>query len=926
MPTAKHNPRFLTDEELVRSYCIRGLEFESIVETLRDSATEASNQHVIVTGPRGSGKSTLALRVAAEARRGPRLASDWYPIVFAEECYSVSTCGEFWLECLRRLADQAPASDQGPELRAGPNEIMQDLDDRRVADRCLSVLVDFAEQRQRRLLLVVENLDMLFDQILDRTSPWRLRHTLQTEPRIFLLATATSRFGEIESPENALYSQFRVLDLQPMNAVECAALWESITNRHPDDGSVRALQILTAGNPRLFSIFARFDRDRSLRDLARTIKDAVDDHTEYFKNYIDSLPSQERRVFVALAELWRPATTREIAGISRLSSNQCSAQLRRLVKRGSVTIAEGTARKQRYSLTEPIFGLYHALRHGDGVNESSSRNLLNSLTFFMQVYYSKDELSELVSGEPSTTQGLNAKEVQGYLSLVHSIKKLTLDERFAVYKWSTKGHECMENEDYEQAAECFRIAVRECRISTDPEIRACLPDALLNRSATLAKLGQYALSEVIRDELVDKYSVSDREHDRECVAMSIANLGKDKYRQGQIEEAIALFDRALSMFDQLDTIKSAPWAANLYVSKSYALARLSKIEEAVRVADELDIRFGSVRSPETSREVLISLCNKALLLLKSGCTDDALAVVRDCTSRFNQEFIRKFSSVYIRLMRVNVAILDSLECRDDALRVCDRVIQRTDFVPDDEVADEIASIRLDRAQLLDEAGTWDEAVTEYGIISDAPVIGDYYADDETSLIAFVNQYVLLSKAERFDEAQAAYERIVERFSAVESPEIRQLFEKACLNKAASDSRRSDFHLAIQVAGRVLSRAATTESYENRARAHWIRAESYYQTDDRSSCLVEMRAALDLIRDNRELLARAIDNLKLFAVRLGEDAVLELISNSSARDRLRPLIVALQMEVGIDPVESQQVMSVASDIRRDLGELRDSESV
>ena len=528
MPTAKYNPRFLTDEELVRSFCIRGFEFESIVETLRESATEASNQHVIVTGPRGSGKSTLALRVAAEARGDARLAADWYPIVFAEECYSVSTCGEFWLECLRRLADQAPASDLDPELRAGPNEIMQDLDDRRVADRCLSVLVDFAEQRQRRLLLVVENLDMLFDQILDRTSPWRLRHTLQTEPRIFLLATATSRFGEIESPENALYGQFRVLDLQPMDAVECAALWESITNRHPDDGSVRALQILTAGNPRLFSIFARFDRDRSLLDLTKTIRDAVDDHTEYFKNYIDSLPSQERRVFVALAELWRPATTREIAGASRLSSNQCSAQLRRLVKRGSVTIAEGTARKQRYCLTEPIFGLYHALRHGDGVNERSSRNLLNSLTFFMQAYYSKDELSQLVSG--------------------------------------------------------------------------------------------------------------------------------------------------------------------------------------------------------------------------------------------------------------------------------------------------------------------------------------------------------------------------------------------------------------QVSGHALSGAATAESYENRARAHWIRAESYYQTDDRSSCLDEMRAALDLIRDNRELLARAIHNLKLFAVRLGEDAVLELISNSSARDRLRPLIVALQMEVGVDPVESQQVMSVASDIRRDLGELRDSESV
>ena len=83
MATKKYNPGFLSDDELVESFCVRTSEFESIVETLREN-TGNSNQHLIVIGPRGSGKTSLLLRVAIETRRNPDLSSRLFPITFAE--------------------------------------------------------------------------------------------------------------------------------------------------------------------------------------------------------------------------------------------------------------------------------------------------------------------------------------------------------------------------------------------------------------------------------------------------------------------------------------------------------------------------------------------------------------------------------------------------------------------------------------------------------------------------------------------------------------------------------------------------------------------------------------------------------------------------------------------------------------------------
>ena len=175
--TKSYNPGFLTDEELRAMFCVRVGEFESLLETLREN-TGDSNQHAIVVGARGSGKTTLLLRVALEVRSDPELSSRLHPIVFAEESYSASTCGEFWLECLSRLAQQEPSRAGAPDLRRTVEDVRRERDDRVLRERCLGALLDFAEREGKRLVLQVENLNMLFSDMMDPDAGWCLRKTL----------------------------------------------------------------------------------------------------------------------------------------------------------------------------------------------------------------------------------------------------------------------------------------------------------------------------------------------------------------------------------------------------------------------------------------------------------------------------------------------------------------------------------------------------------------------------------------------------------------------------------------------------------------------------------------------------------------------------------------------------------------------------
>lgn len=381
----KYNPSFLTDEELIEGFVVRQATLGMLLETVRDNV-HATNQHLLVIGPRGSGKTTLLRRVAAAVRETQELASHWYPLAFGEESYEVASAGQFWLEALYYLGVQTG----DPQWKKTYDELLDEPDEERLGLRCLARLMDFADSQGKRLLIIVENLNLILGEQVSEDDAWALRKTLMAEPRLMLLGSATTRFDAISNPKQAMFELFRITELERLSVVECQSIWKKVAGQQISEEQARAVQILTGGNPRLLTILAAFGANRSFHSLLEDLSLLVDEHTDYFKSNFEALPSSERKVFACLATLWEDSTAAEVARSARLSTSKVSALLKRLEGRGVVQSKERGKGKKRYQLSERLYNVYYLMRRGH------ENDRIRAVVNFMIQFYGNEKLHEAV--------------------------------------------------------------------------------------------------------------------------------------------------------------------------------------------------------------------------------------------------------------------------------------------------------------------------------------------------------------------------------------------------------------------------------------------------------------------------------------------------------------------------------------------------
>ena len=668
----KYNPAFLSKEELVEKFVVRHAEMDLIVQAIREN-TSQSNQHLLIIGPRGIGKTMLVLRAVEEVHRQKDLSERWYPLVFAEESYQVTTPGEFWLEAIFHLAQKT----QDPKWKAAHEELQREPDESRLRERALAPLLDFADAQGKRLLLVVENLNMLLGEQMTDDDGWVLRHTLLHEPRIMLLTTATSRFEQIDNSGQPMFELFRTIKLDPLGEDDCCKMWTSISGEEPRDNRIRPIQILTGGNPRLVAIISSFGARMSFRELMTDLTQLVDDHTEYFKSHLDDLAPTERKVYLALVELWDPVGAREIAQAARLDVNKTSSFLQRLKERGAVVEVGGKGRKKLYQVAERMYNIYYLMRR-HGAPSQRVRAVVN----FMVAFYRETELVDALRRIAEEACVLQPEaRMEHYLAYEEILRYSSISRVRDTIVQATPT-------EFLNASDVPRSLKDILTPQTIPQLLK-LPDlpgewsaefdevrTMFDKGLTLAEQEEYNKAVLVYDEIVRR---SDEVGDMESTIMTtvaLYNKGIILRKQGRQAEATKaqkeIVRRVTELAGQIAELKAA---AGL-LAQVVALAKEKKCAEAASICDEIVSRFWDARDRRFLRVVASAMIYKGEGLCRERRYTQAIQCYDKLLKRLRKERDTHSLAGIAHVLVHKGAALESAGRPKEGVACYDRVIRR----------------------------------------------------------------------------------------------------------------------------------------------------------------------------------------------------------------------------------------------------------
>jgi len=698
----KYNPSFLSEAELIESFVVRHADLDLIIRIIGENHTD-SNQHVLVIGPRGSGKTTLVHRVAAEIKQDEEFRDRWYPLIFSEESYEVVSGGEFWLEALFHLSEQT----NDEKWKQTYDELKDENDDQRLFERALAQLLDFADSQGKRILLIVENLNMLFGDLTSDDEAWKIRHTLMNESRMMLLATATNRFEEIENSSQAMFEMFKLQELKPLDDDECNRIWESVAGKKLSGERIKPIRILTGGNPRLLTIIAKFGAHRSFRKLLDDLVDLIDDHTEYFKSHLDSLPAIERKVYLALAGLWDASTAREVAKAARLDVNKTSSLLRRLKGRGAVMVEDRGKRIKWYVVAERMYNIYYLMRR-----RGKPADRVKATVKFMVSMYDPESAARLITEEACSLSPEVCRD--HYLAFEETIKEVRSRQ------------------------------IIEKIISSAP--KHFLESPYL--SETLRNIME------IDQELVLKEEVSDIDAIKLKEANKTNKQGMKLLESGKNKQAIEKFDEVIRKFGHLDKLAFQRLVAMAFSLKGFSLRLLGSFEEAITTCDEVIARFKDVEDTLLRETVAAIMFIRGVTLEGLNRHGEAIAALDEVIARFIDEEDAVFRGMAAWAMFMKGKALGGLSCHEETIGVYEELVERFLEVEDAGIRELVARALSNKGVKLAILNRYEKAEQTF---RQAIELHPDLTEVHLNLIS-----LLVKLPERFDDAFQAAEEIIGR--------------------------------------------------------------------------------------------------------------------------------------------------------------------
>ena len=738
-PIRKFNPGTLqSDDEIRAQFVVRQHELDIVLEVLRGNLEASSCQHILIVAPRGRGKTMLLARVAAELRIDTALSECLLPVQFMEESQEIFTLADFWLETLFHLARESETHDPGfaRELRATHADFTKRWGEQLLEDHARAAVLDAATRLGKKLVLMVENLQALCEDVNDDFG-WKLRGALQSEPQIMLLATATSRFEELDDAQEPFFELFRTVQLNPLNTGECRRLWQIVSGDTVSGREIRPLEILTGGSPRLLVIVAGFAQHRSLRRLMEELVTLIDEHTEYFRGHLEVLPKSERRVYAAVLDLWRLSSPSEIAARARMDIRTVSTMLGRLVKRGAVRKA-GHGRKQTYAAAEPLYSIYYKLRR-----ERDEAAVVENLILFMVAFYDPSEL--FLMRDQLWSEARDSAVVHAGIARALARKPPTEDLAF-LKKWDLVKDISDKVEDHHQTMDEDRL---------EKDIKTAFQEGALER--------------VI--EVIERFIASGRLKTAQRPEHWFAYLSHVKAtaysRMGDLQAVIALSNDIRGRFRKADAVPVLYRFAEVVLQGAMARFELGDPLTTITQCKEVEKRLSPFNVPLLQQSVAEALLFQAKAQRALGNDKKALSLVDDIIERFGDNKKPEVQgSVIEAFLEKGHIVRWQQKDAETAIAAYDEVIKRCGKSEVPRANARIATALLNRGATRGGLGDFEGEMASYQELIDRYGSSDMPETRGQVAAALSRKGMRLAKVGRTEKALRTCEELGERIDAM----------------------------------------------------------------------------------------------------------------------------------------------------------------
>lgn len=392
-----YNPDLMPEEEIKATFVARQDRVDEIIALIKHQPKGAGVQHAVIIAPRGMGKTTVLLMVRF-AIQDSDLAKQWQAVQFPEERYNIYDLADFWIEILSHL-DEAAGDD---DLRKRVENIKREYrnnDD--LQEAALALIKDWCRKHKKRLVVLVDNFDIILEQINDERDNARLRDVLMNDGTMMLIGGATTFFHEARAYDQPLYNFFKIYELPNLKFEEMQELLRrraEVDKREDFEETLKAnksrlrvLEHFTGGNPRLVLMLYRVVTQSDISEVRLGLEKLLDEVTPYYKSKVESLPPQQRKILDHIARVSSQTneglTPTEIAAATRMTPNQASAQLKRLVENGYVHAANLRGRSSYYTLSERLYAIWHQMRFG-----RTARERMGWLVSILKALYDAEEM------------------------------------------------------------------------------------------------------------------------------------------------------------------------------------------------------------------------------------------------------------------------------------------------------------------------------------------------------------------------------------------------------------------------------------------------------------------------------------------------------------------------------------------------------